>query len=101
MSQEQINLDQITHDVFTSIIEAINQDADVEAKRQHESEVRKARLRFHKGGRGTMQKKQSSRSKKSKLKNTRKSKYNKSKYNNQLTKTQKKILKNKTKKVSN
>ena len=101
MSQEQINLDQITHDVFTSIIEAINQDADVEAKRQHESEVRKARLRFHKGGRGNMQKKQSSRSKKSKLKNTRKSKYNKSKYNNQLTKTQKKILKNKTKKVSN
>ena len=80
MSEQQINLDQITKPDFTEIIHAINEDAHEEAKRQeHESNVRKARLMFHKGGRGNMQKKQSYRSKKSKPKNTRKSKYNKHK----------------------
>lgn len=80
MSKQQINLDQITEPDFTEIIEAINEDAHEEAKRQeHESNVRKARSMFHKGGRGNMQKKQSYRSKKSKPKNTRKSKYNKHK----------------------
>lgn len=92
MSQQEINLDQLIEPDFTFIIDEINQDAK---RQEHESEVWNARLRFHKGGRGNMQKKQSSRSKKYKPKNTRKSKYNKSKYNKskynkQITKTQKK-----------
>jgi len=74
MSQQPINLDQLDILDFTFIIEEINKDA----KRQHESEVWKARSMFHKGGRGNMQKKKSQ-SKKYKPKNTRKSKYNKSK----------------------
>ena len=92
MSQQEINLDQLIEPDFTFIIDEINKDAK---RQEHESEVWNARLRFHKGGRGNMQKKQSSRSKKYKPKNTRKSKYNKSKYNKskynkQITKTQKK-----------
>jgi hypothetical protein len=92
MSQQEINLDQLIEPDFTFIIDEINEDAK---RQEHESEVWNARLRFHKGGRGNMQKKQSSRSKKYKPKNTRKSKYNKSKYNKskynkQITKTQKK-----------
>ena len=94
MSQQEINLDQLIEPDFTFIIDEINQDAKRQ-RQKHESEVWNARLRFHKGGRGNMQKKQSSRSKKYKPKNTRKSKYNKSKYNKskynkQITKTQKK-----------
>ena len=94
MSQQEINLDQLIEPDFTFIIDEINQDAK-KKRQEHESEVWNARLRFHKGGRGNMQKKQSSRSKKYKPKNTRKSKYNKSKYNKskynkQITKTQKK-----------
>jgi hypothetical protein len=86
MSQERINLDQITEADFTAVIEEINKDADEEAKRQkHESEVWKARSMFHKGGRGNMQKKKSQ-SKKYKPKNTRKSKYKCSKKNKQINK---------------
>ena len=76
MSQQQINLDQFIERDFTFVIDELNQDAK---RQEHESEVWKARSMFHKGGRGNMQKKQSSRSKKYKPKNTRKSKYNKSK----------------------
>jgi len=76
MSQQPINLDKITNDDFSFIINEINRDA---AERQvDENNVWKARSMFHKGGRGNMQKKKSQ-SKKYKPKNTRKSKYNKSK----------------------
>lgn len=53
MSQQPINLDQFIERDFTFVINELNQDAK---RQEHESEVWNARLRFHKGGRGNMQK---------------------------------------------
>jgi hypothetical protein len=82
MSQQEINLNQFIEPDFTFVIDELNKYAK---RQEHESNVWKARLRFHKGGRGNMQK-QKSQSKKSKPKNTRKSKYKCSKKNKQINK---------------
>jgi hypothetical protein len=79
MSEQEINLNKMEMDDFTYIIDEIN-------RQEHESNVRKTRPMFHKGGRGNsnIQKKQS---------RTKKSKYNKPKCNKKNIKTQNKYCK--------